>query len=93
MTLTPVDTGTASKIGIVGYSFNGVKFDPSGDYVRRWVPELAGVAGGAVHDPALLAERRGRLDAPPGLAEYPLPIVDHAAERADALARYEAARR
>jgi hypothetical protein len=29
MTLTPVSTGTASKIGIVGYAFNGVKFDPS----------------------------------------------------------------
>ncbi len=29
MTLTPVDTGTASPIQIVGYAFNGVKFDPS----------------------------------------------------------------
>jgi hypothetical protein len=29
MTLTPVNTGTVSKIGIVGYAFNGVKFDPS----------------------------------------------------------------
>lgn len=29
MTLTPVDKGSASKIGIVGYAFNGVKLDPS----------------------------------------------------------------
>jgi len=29
ITLTPVNTGTASKIGVVGYALNGVKFDPS----------------------------------------------------------------
>jgi hypothetical protein len=29
VTLTPVNTGTASKIGVVGYALNGVKFDPS----------------------------------------------------------------
>ena len=27
------------------------RFDPQGDYVRRWVPELAGLAGAAVHQP------------------------------------------
>ncbi|MEI7742498.1 MAG: deoxyribodipyrimidine photo-lyase, partial [Chloroflexota bacterium] len=27
----------------------GRRFDPDGDYVRRWVPELRGIAGGAVH--------------------------------------------
>jgi hypothetical protein len=29
VTLTPVDTGTATTVGIVGYALNGVKFDPS----------------------------------------------------------------
>lgn len=56
----------------------GQKFDPSGDYVRRYVKELAGVAGRAVHEPWLL---RGGL--PDG---YPARIVDHAVERAQALA-------
>ncbi|MFD6336737.1 cryptochrome/photolyase family protein [Streptomyces sp. NPDC060131] len=51
------------------------RFDPHGDYVRRWVPELAGVAGAAVHQPWLLDARdRGRLD-------YPDPIVDLAEGR------------
>ncbi len=36
------------------------RFDPHGDYVRRYVPELAGIAGGAVHEPWLLT---GTLDA------------------------------
>ena len=55
--------------------------DPDGSYVRRWVPELAGVPGPAVHEPWKLAG-----GAPAG---YPAPIVDHAAERAEAIFRYE----
>jgi deoxyribodipyrimidine photo-lyase len=45
------------------------RFDPEGDYVRRYLPELAGIAGRAVHRPWLL-DRFDRLD-------YPAPIVDH----------------
>jgi deoxyribodipyrimidine photo-lyase len=62
----------------------GLQFDPSGDYVRRWVPELRDVAGAAVHEPWKL---------PGGLpAGYPERIVDHAAERQEALQRYAAVR-
>lgn len=57
------------------------RFDPSGDYIRRWVPELADVSGAAVHRPGLLC--------PDG---YPQPIVDHAAERDEALRRYRSLR-
>ncbi len=46
------------------------RFDPEGDYVRRHVPELAEVAGPAVHTPwKLPAEVRKAID-------YPEPIVD-----------------
>jgi len=59
----------------------GREHDPDGDYVRRWVPELAGVAGAAVHEPWKL---------PGGLpAGYPGRIVDHAAERVEALRRHK----
>jgi deoxyribodipyrimidine photo-lyase len=47
------------------------RFDPDGDYVRRYVPELAAVEGGAVHEPWKL---KGRLDSPQ--LDYPAPIVD-----------------
>ncbi len=57
----------------------GEKFDPDGSYVRRYVPELAHLSGKAAHRP---------WDAADGYAHgYPEPVVDHAAERAEALAR------
>ena len=61
----------------------GRKFDPDGTYIRRWVPELAGLDAAGVHEPWKLDE------APAG---YPAPIVDHADERREALRRYEAVR-
>ncbi len=66
----------------------GRRFDPDGDYVRRWVPELAEVTGPDVHEPRPLG---GDLFAGAAHA-YPPPIVDHGVERAEALARYQAAR-
>jgi len=63
----------------------GRKFDPDGDYVRRYVPELRGVPGAAAHEPWELP------GGPP--AGYAERIVDHAAERKEALARYERVRR
>ncbi len=59
------------------------KFDPGGEYVRRWVPELAGLDGTLIL--ALESKR------PAGLSreEYPDPVVDHRAraERAKELFR------
>jgi len=45
------------------------RFDPEGEYVRRHVPELAGIAGAAVHAPWKL-ERQPR--------GYPAPLIDPA---------------
>jgi deoxyribodipyrimidine photo-lyase len=71
----------------------GRRFDPDGDYVRRWVPELAGVPGEAVHEPWEL----GPLElAAAGVVlgdSYPEPIVDLAESRARALDAYGRARR
>ncbi len=59
----------------------GAKFDPDGDYVRRWVPELADVPTRYVHEP---------WESPGGTPTgYPDPIVDHKQERREALERYE----
>ncbi len=75
-------TGTdpAPFFRIFNPTSQGKRFDPDGDYVRRWVPELRHVAGGTVHEPWKLA---GGI--PP---DYPRPIVDHDEERKEALYRY-----
>ena len=59
------------------------RFDADGRYVRRWVPELAGV-------PDAFLARPWELEEPP--AEYPPPIVDHAVERKRAIEAYRAVR-
>ncbi|MEV0660389.1 cryptochrome/photolyase family protein [Actinomadura luteofluorescens] len=46
------------------------RFDPRGDYVRRYVPELAGIEGARVHRPWTLDEDRRRS------LGYPPPIID-----------------
>ncbi len=68
-------TDAAPYFRVFNPTAQGEKFDPTGDYVRRWVPELAGTAD--VHH-----LKAGR---PVG---YPEPMVDHGAERAEALRRY-----
>ena len=61
----------------------GLRFDPDGNYVRRYVRELRAVQGAAVHEPWTL---QGGL--PPG---YPDRVVRHEHERQVALDRYAAA--
>ncbi|HWE99090.1 MAG TPA: deoxyribodipyrimidine photo-lyase [Caulobacteraceae bacterium] len=67
----------------------GVKFDPAGAYVRRWVPELAALPPGCIHTPWTAGpDVLAKADVVLGRT-YPAPIVDHAAARSRALARFE----
>ena len=66
----------------------GLKFDPDGAYVRRWVPELARLPAPWVHSP--WEADAGTLNAAgivPG-STYPHPLVDLKASREAALAAY-----
>ncbi len=68
-------TDAAPYFRVFNPTTQGRKFDPDGAYVRRWVPELADADD--PHEPG------GDADG------YPAPIVDHAEERREALARWE----
>jgi deoxyribodipyrimidine photo-lyase len=70
----------------------GEKFDPDGDYVRTYVPELRELGAKYIHRP---------FEAPKSMLDeagitlgqtYPKPIVDHASARNRALAAYKAIR-
>ncbi len=59
----------------------GQKFDPDGDYIRRYVPELHELGGQEIHEP---------WDRADGLPDgYPERIVDHARARKESLAAYQ----
>ena len=68
----------------------GERFDPDGNYVRHWIPELAYVPNDWVHKPweappLMLTEANVELG-----TNYPDRIVDHAIARKSALDSYEA---
>ncbi|PWT97831.1 MAG: deoxyribodipyrimidine photolyase [Candidatus Melainabacteria bacterium] len=71
----------------------GKKFDPSGDYVRRWVPELAGLPAKWMHCPWMAPQvELARAGIKLG-GSYPLPLVDHSEARLRALIAFETIKR
>ena len=71
-------TDAAPYFRVFNPTSQGRKFDPPAAYIRQWVRELADVAD--PHEPSL--DDRDRVG-------YPHPIVDHKAERLEALERWQ----
>lgn len=75
-------TDAAPYFRVFNPTSQSAKFDPTGSYIRQWLPELAHLDNVHIHAPWTLG-----LLAP---ENYPAPLVDHAVEREEALARYKA---
>ena len=68
------------------------KFDPTGRYVRRHVPELRAVPDAYLAEPwTMPAEVQDAASCIIGV-DYPEPVLDHAQARREAMARYARAR-
>lgn len=78
-----VGTDAAPYFRVFNPVLQGEKFDPQGDFVRRWVPEIAHLPNKIIHQP-------WRASAP--VRGYPAPMVDHAMARGRVLAAYQAGR-
>ncbi len=67
----------------------GKKFDPEGDYVRRWVPELEKVPKKYIHEPwetpeTVMEQSNCRLG-----VDYPYPVIEHRKGRERALEAFD----
>jgi deoxyribodipyrimidine photo-lyase len=71
----------------------GLDQDPQGAYVRRWLPELAGVPDAFLHTPWHLNASQQRAAGCRIGRDYPAPLLDHEQAAREARARYLAWRR
>ncbi|MFN0207650.1 MAG: cryptochrome/photolyase family protein [Planctomycetota bacterium] len=84
-------TDAAPYFRIFNPVLQGKRFDPGGEYVKKWCPELVKLPADHIHSPwdaspLALAEAGVCLG-----RDYPKPCVDHATARVRAIARFEAA--
>lgn len=78
-------TDAAPYFRIFNPTLQGKKFDPQGDYVHRWLPELSGVPDRFIHEP-------WKLPAGSHPKGYPGLLVDHGFARERTLKAYRSAR-
>jgi len=85
-------TDAAPYFRVFNPILQGQKFDPVGDYVRRWVPELVDVPAKYIDQPwQMPSALQKELECVIG-RDYPGPIIDHVQARERLLAAYSAAK-
>jgi deoxyribodipyrimidine photo-lyase len=85
-----VGTDAAPYFRIFNPILQSKKFDPHGDFIRRWVPELKNVPNRYIHEPWLMnPQEQAAVNCTIG-KDYPTRIVEHAAARERTLQAYRA---
>jgi len=67
-----------------------MKFDPKGEFIKRWCPELAGFSTKLIHNPTNADMIEQAAASCTIGVNYPYPIVEYKAKRDEALAMYKA---
>ncbi len=82
-------TDAAPYFRIFNPILQGLKFDPDGEYIRRFIPALRNVPAEFIHTPwKMPAEVQNRVGCMIG-KDYPAPIVDHSMARERVLLAYK----
>lgn len=85
-------TDAAPYFRIFNPVLQGEKFDPNGDYIRRWVPELADLPAKFIHTPWQLPKQVQQQTGCLIGQDYPEPVVNHAWARKRVLNIYARAK-
>jgi deoxyribodipyrimidine photo-lyase len=85
-------TDAAPYFRIFNPVLQGMKFDPQGAFIRRWVPELSQVSDPYIHEPWKMPLAEGQKAGCRVGKDYPNPIIEHAWARQRALAAYAQAK-
>jgi deoxyribodipyrimidine photo-lyase len=85
-------TDAAPYFRIFNPILQGQKFDPLGDYVKQWVPELSSVPNKFVHKPWKMPLELQKSSGVVIGKDYPAPIIDHKFARERTLERYRSAK-
>lgn len=85
-------TDAAPYFRIFNPTSQAKKYDPDGDYIRYWLPELANVPQDYIHEPWQMPPLAQKSAGCVIGQDYPEPIVDHKAARERTLAAYKIAR-
>ena len=67
------------------------KFDPDGEYIKKFIPELKSVPSEYIHEPGTMSEEIQKLCRVTIGVDYPLPIVDHFKAKEEAIKRFSIA--